>query len=152
MNIQWTKLHPSAVAPRRAHASDAGYDLVATSVELNKKEEYWEYGTGIAVAIPDGHVGLLFPRSSISKTDLQLANSVGVIDPGYRGEVKLRFRDVSYERGSESFACARYDVGDKIGQLIIVPIPGVRWDEVGAEEFAQDSSERGTGGFGSTGS
>lgn len=150
MNIQWTKLNPAAKAPTRAHASDAGYDLVATSMTPSKtmvgedSPFYWEYGTGIAVAIPDGHVGLIFPRSSISKENVYLANSVGVIDPGYRGEIKLRFR-TAY--GSE----ASYEIGDKIGQLIIVPIPGIRWDEVGEEEFAQDSSDRGQDGFGSTG-
>lgn len=139
------RLDDAAKAPTRAHASDAGYDLVATSKNYYTDKDYVEYGTGIAVAIPDGHVGLIFPRSSISNTSLFLANSVGVIDPGYRGEIKLRFRML--EDSDEP----PYKPGNKIGQLIIVPIPGVRWDEVGNEEFAQDQSSRGQGGFGSTG-
>lgn len=83
MDIKIKKLVENAVIPEYAHSTDAGLDLVATS---SSEDEYGNsvYGTGLAMAIPEGHVGLLFPRSSVSKTALSLANSVGVIDAGYR--------------------------------------------------------------------
>lgn len=140
MQVKIKRLSKDAVMPTKAHTSDAGFDLVATS-----KEEfltYIEYGTSIAFAIPEGYVGYLFPRSSISKTDLVLANSVGVIDSGYLGEVKLRFKKQRQSAGP------KYKIGDRIGQLIIMPIPAVTFLEV--DELG--SSERGDGGFGSSGS
>ena len=88
MYLKFSKLHPDAVIPYRANNNDAGVDLVATS--LIKSNSYWEYGTGLAVEIPSHMVGLIFPRSSISNTCHFLLNSVGVIDSGYRGEIKLR--------------------------------------------------------------
>lgn len=136
MKVKFKKLHPNAVVPKYAKEGDAGLDLVATSIKLDPG--FTEYGIGLAMEVPKGHVGLIFPRSSISAKDQQLANSVGVIDSGYRGEVKLRFVD----RGPLS-----YDVGDKIAQLIIIPIPTVEIEEVDV----LSSSDRGEGGFGSTG-
>ena len=87
MKIQIKKLNPKAMATR-AYEGDAGLDLIA----ISQKEEngYIEYGTGIAIAIPHGYVGLLFPRSSISNKSLMFTNAVGVIDSGYRGEIKVR--------------------------------------------------------------
>ena len=99
-----------------------------------------EASTGIALEIPEGYVGLVFPRSSISNTRHMLRNSVGVIDSGYRGEIKLRF--------SVDDSDKKYKIGDKIGQIVFVEIPQVTLVE--ASEL--DSSERATGGFGSTGS
>lgn len=168
MLVNIKKLTPEAVIPLYAKVGDAGMDLVATSVDYSN-EYYIEYGTGLAVEIPKGYVGLIFPRSSNSKKDLQLCNSVGVIDSGYRGEVKLRYRriinptpkrnfivtDVEFQeelnnnvpvpRIKADFAC--YDIGDKVGQIIIIPIPFISFNEV------QELSEtvRGEGGFGSTG-
>ena len=136
MFLKFKKLDEAAVIPSRAHESDAGLDLVATS--LTKADEYWEYGTGLAASIPRGMVGLLFPRSSISKTSHSLRNSVGVVDSGYRGEIKLR---MSVPSGKS------YEVGDKIGQLVIFEMPLLDIDEVDELE----SSERDEGGFGSTG-
>jgi dUTP pyrophosphatase len=105
-----------------------------------------EFGTGISVEIPEGYVGLLFARSSISKTVHILANHVGVIDSGYRGEIKLRFKNpVLSFRNQEIFP--QYNVGDKIGQLVIIPYPQIELVEV--EELS--TSERMEGGFGSTG-
>jgi dUTP pyrophosphatase len=98
-----------------------------------------EYGTGLAVEIPEGHVGLLFPRSSISNSGLILTNSVGVIDSGYRGEIKFRFKHIP--------DTAYYKPGDRIGQLIVMPYPEIDFQEV--EELS--STERGEGGFGSSG-
>ena len=111
-----------------------------TCMSLTRHGQYYEYGTGLAIEIPDGYVGLVFPRSSISKTDHFLRNSVGVIDSGYRGEVKLRMSVPAL--GSKS-----YEVGEKIGQLLIIKLPTVNIQQVDT----LSSSERGLGGFGSTG-
>jgi dUTP pyrophosphatase len=97
------------------------------------------YDTGLSIEIPEGYVGLLFPRSSVSKTTLNLANSVGVIDSGYRGPLMLKFRYL--EEGDV------YEVGDRVAQLVIMKLPFVEIIEV--SELS--SSERGEGGFGSTG-
>lgn len=139
MFLKFKKLDEAAVIPSRAHESDAGLDLVATS--LAKTDDYWEYGTGLAMSIPSGMVGLLFPRSSISKTSHSLRNSVGVIDSGYRGEIKLRMSVPI------PFSGKLYEVGDKIGQLIILEMPILEIEEVDELE----DSERNEGGFGSTG-
>lgn len=140
MKVKIKKLVPEAAIPSYAKPGDAGLDLVATyiKVEDHNTYGYFEYGTGLAVEIPDGYVGLVFPRSSISKTGMLLTNSVGVIDSGYRGEIKFRFKYIS---GTKS-----YEVGDKIGQLIILPYPTIEFEEV--DELSE--SERGDGGFGST--
>ena len=140
MNVKFKKISENAVAPQQAHPSDAGYDLVAVSRKTNKNPEYIEYGTGLAIEIPDGYVGLVFPRSSVSKTSLCLRNSVGVIDSGYRGEIKLRF-------GVDNNSKIEYSLYDKVGQLVFMKIPNINLIE---SEFLSDS-ERGEGGFGSTG-
>ena len=140
MKIKFKKLSPIAVVPSKAHASDAGFDLTCTRFEVTNGELF-TYHTDIAVEIPDGHVGLLFPRSSIYKQDLLLTNSVGVVDSGYRGEVMFKFKPIAYE------VKQHYQVGDRIGQLIIIPYPYIEFVE--AEELSD--SERGEGGFGSSG-
>lgn len=91
MKIKFVKLLENAVVPTKAHPTDAGFDLTATSRHF---DEYGAvvYGTGIAVEIPVGYVGLVFPRSSVSKLDLSMANAVGVIDAGYRGEITVKFK------------------------------------------------------------
>ena len=138
MRIRIKKVHPDAVIPKYAHFGDAAVDLVAT--------RKWEddngnicYGTGLAMEIPHHHVGLLFARSSVSKTDLRLCNAVGVIDAGYRGEIMLKF-DKNGER--------QYEPGDRVGQLMLVPIPSIQFVQVAN----LPESDRGLGGFGSTGS
>lgn len=146
--IKIKRLCQEAQMPKRAHKTDAGFDLVATS----KKQEggAMVYGTGIALEIPEGYVGLLFPRSSISRTDLVLTNCVGVIDAGYRGEVMFKFKiqaNFKEHLGTTRDNCQLYDVGDRIGQLIIVKLPDVAIIETGT----LSDSERGTGGYGSTG-
>jgi len=138
MQVKVQKLVPEAVVPKYAKEGDAGLDLVAVTHTF--EEGYEGYGTGLAFEIPKGHVGLLFPRSSVTTKDLMLKNSVGVIDSGYRGEVSLRFQRV--DGGEYS-----YLVGDRIGQLIILPIPHIELVEV--KELTQ--SDRGVGGYGSTG-
>lgn len=140
MKVRFKKLDKRAVAPIKAHATDAGFDLTAISVSEDGVRGIVSYGTGLAVEIPEGHVGLIFPRSSIYKKSLSLSNSVGVIDSGYRGEIMLKFR-------IEQPHIMRYPVGERIGQLIIIPYPEIEFEE--AEEL--DNSDRGEGGFGSTG-
>lgn len=140
MQIKIKKLHNNAVIPQYAKAGDAGMDLVATEV-IDGYGFSVTYGTGLAMEIPEGYVGLVFPRSSIRKYDISLTNCVGVIDSGYRGEIQATFRK---EAGIPS---KRYEVGDKIAQLIILPYPSIEFMEV--EELS--NTERGTGGFGSTG-
>lgn len=137
MKIHYKKLADNAVIPTKAHPSDAGCDLTATSV---KYDNYGNlvYGTGIALEIPEGFVGLVFPRSSNAKTDLRLTNSVGVIDSHYRGEIFFKFR----ASGGKV-----YQVGDRIGQLIIMPFPTVEFVEV--DKLTE--TDRGEGGYGSTG-
>ena len=138
MKIRFKKLSPSAVVPRKAHVSDAGFDLTCTRYEVTNGELF-TYHTDIAVEIPDGYVGLLFPRSSIYKQDLFLTNSVGVIDSGFRGEVTVKFRPHLFAKP--------YDKGDRIAQMIIMPYPHV--DLVEVDELSD--SDRGEGGYGSTG-
>lgn len=140
MKVRFKKLDEKAVTPTRAHATDAGLDLTATS-KYPDINGCIVFGTGIAVEIPTGHVGLLFPRSSVSRTGLVLTNCVGVIDSGYRGEVLMKFRICGYGDRYE------YNIGDRIGQLVIIPIPQVELIE--SDELSD--SERGTGGYGSSG-
>lgn len=168
MDVKIKKLNENAVIPKYAHPGDAGMDVVATSI--NVTDEYVEYGTGLAFEVPEGYCMLIFPRSSNSKKDLVLANSVGVLDSTYRGELKLRFKRVyriqnepsentelkptttsivNY-RSAECYqwnACDWYNVGDKVGQIIILPYPTVKFIETNK----LSDTQRGDGGFGSTG-
>lgn len=145
MKVKIKKLNESAVIPKYSKAGDAGMDLVATSREIDKYGNI-VYGTGLAFEIPKGYVGLLFPRSSISKYDMNLTNSTGVLDSGYRGEVFFKFKRPS--RFINLFEdCSIYNIGDRIGQIIILPYPQIEFEEV--EELSE--TDRGIGGFGSTG-
>lgn len=140
MQVKIKKLSNEAVIPTQGTIGSAGFDLTAISMNIVNEGDYGyiEYGTGLAVAIPDHHAGLIFPRSSLSNTGLILANSVGVIDSDYRGEVKLRFK---YIAGTK-----HYNIGDRIGQLVITKLPSVMFKEV--EEL--NDTERSDKGFGST--
>lgn len=142
MKVKIKKLHSDAVIPTYAKSGDAGIDLVATSMKFDGTQI--TYGTGLAMEIPEGFVGLVFPRSSIRKTDLSLSNSVGVIDSGYRGEIQATFNQRSLSSQSGSFL---YGIGDRIMQIIIVPYPPIEFEEV----TELNNTERGAGGFGSTG-
>ena len=140
MKVRIKKLNENAVIPSYAKDGDAGMDLVATKIISNTTFDI-TYGTDIALEIPEGFVGLVFPRSSIRKYELTLSNSVGVIDSGYRGELQATFKKTN---GLDSLA---YKVGDRIAQIMIIPYPPIEFDEV-AE---LSDTERGDGGFGSTG-
>jgi len=140
MNIQVKikKLHEDAVIPVYAKFGDAGLDL--TAVSRTFEDGLTVYGTGLAMEIPEGYVGLVFPRSSIAKKDMFLTNCVGVIDSGYRGEVMAKFRTAN------PLEAKIYDIGERICQLIIIPYPSVEFIET---ENLTDT-DRGQGGFGST--
>lgn len=141
MEIKIKKLVSHAEIPSYAKEGDAGLDLVAIDCYHNHEYDFVEYGTGLAIKIPEGFVGLIFPRSSISKTPHLLCNSVGVIDSGYTGEIKFRFKVLTNKENLE------YSVGDKIGQLIIIPYPKITFNEVENLE----NTKRGAAGFGSSG-
>ena len=148
MEVKIKRLCDDASIPQYAHATDAGMDLVATSYEYNEKIHCHVYGTNIAVEIPEGYVGYIFPRSSNRKTESYLTNHVGVIDSGYRGEIMASFKTRDFKEGEIQQLYKPYEVGDKIAQLIIMPYPKVEFTEV-AE---LSSSDRGADGHGSTGS
>jgi dUTP pyrophosphatase len=138
--VKIKRLHKDSIIHSYSKIGDAGLDLVATSKFYDDFDNVC-YGTGLAIEIPEGHVGLLFPRSSISKTDLTLRNSVGVIDSNYRGEIVLKFNNILMS------SCEPYNVKERIGQLIIMPYPTIEFEEV--EELS--TTERGVQGFGSSG-
>ena len=143
MDVKFKKLHDDAKIPSYAHDTDAGLDLTAVSFtqEFDKSNKLvLVYHTGLAVEIPEGYVGLIFMRSSISDKSISLTNAVAVIDSGYRGELLLK-----YKITTDSLPTI-YQPGEKIGQLIIIPYPKINPIEV--EELS--SSDRYEGGFGST--
>lgn len=148
LEIVYKKLDPNAKEPTYAHEADACLDLYALENGELKAEHnayaYIEYRTGLAISIPEGYVGLIFPRSSLSNTTLILSNSVGVIDSGYTGEIRFRFKILEIPKFDGGTV---YKAGDKIGQIMVIPRPKLILKEV--SELPQ--SERGASGFGSTG-
>lgn len=172
MKVLFKKLVDHAWKPKFGKPGDAGADLVATSVIIDEIHNKLICHTGIAVEIPEGMVGLIFPRSSVRNYDLSMANSVGVIDSGYRGEIIVTFninidkkiyhtigvvideKDVNNQQDwvdafddEEAFTHNLYKEGDRIAQLVILPVPLIQYVEV--DELSE--TERGTGGHGSTG-
>jgi len=173
MKVKIKKLHKDAVIPSYSKDGDAALDLTATSKEYDSDGNV-VFGVGLAFEIPKGYVGLLFPRSSNAKKDLLLSNSVGVLDSGYRGEVMFKFKkQINNEKSVLNTIIAvqnmaeikddfkqlgllneddienftEYQLGERIGQIIILPYPQIEFEEV--EELSD--SERGKGGYGSTG-
>ena len=140
MKVKIKLLNNQATKPTYAKESDAGLDLVATTI-INETPTQITYGLGIAMEIPEGMVGLVFPRSSVRNYDLLLTNSVGVIDAGYRGELQATFHKTL------GISSKVYEVGDRVCQIIIVPHPVIQLQVV--DELSE--SARGKGGFGSTG-
>lgn len=132
------KLDPAAILPTRAHPDDAGLDLYALETAELEPGQGLVVRTGVAVAVPQGHVGLVCDRSSMGKRGLKTAG--GVIDAGYRGELGVILWNISGQ-------AQRVGKGERIGQLLIIPVatPAVR------EVAELDATERGVGGFGSTG-
>ena len=146
LDVKIMKLVEEAVIPQYSLEGDAGLDLTAT---FRSYDEFGNvvYHTGIAMEIPKGYVGLLFQRSSVSKKQQFLTNAVGVIDSNYRGEIMLKFKPtVQYHSKVESLFNEMYEVGEKIGQLIILPYPSVNF--ILSDNLSD--TVRGTNGFGST--
>ncbi|HEY5709611.1 MAG TPA: dUTP diphosphatase [Solirubrobacterales bacterium] len=142
MELPIAKLKPEAVLPTRAHPGDAGLDLFACEAAHIGPGERWSIGTGIAVEIPEGHAGLVLPRSGLAKKHgITLVNAPGLIDSGYRGEIRVLLLNTD---PAETF---RVEPGDRIAQFVITPIALA--EPVEAEVLAD--SARGDGGFGSSG-
>lgn len=154
-----------AKLPERQNIGDAGYDLYATDVEYKEERGIYMYDTGVHVEIPKGHVGMIAPRSSVYKRGLMLANSMGVIDRGYRGEIKVLFVPIHRtrtkmpkgkngvtdgvslsERRRGGVGHTPYQISERIAQLLLMPISTPQPVQNNLSE-----SERGEGGFGSTG-
>lgn len=142
MEVKIKKLVEEAVIPTYAKDGDAGMDLVATNYQYDSVHDNHVYGTGIAIEIPKGYVGLIFPRSSNRRTKAYMTNHVGIIDSGYRGEIMLSYKNRSVQNNTKP-----YFVRERIGQIMILPYPKIKFVEV--EELSK--TERGEGGHGSTG-
>lgn len=149
MKVKIKKLDENAIIPQYAKKGDAGMDLTATSKFY---DEYGNicYGTGLAFEIPQGYVGLVFPRSSTSHKQMVLANCVAVIDSGYRGEVVMKFKpSLALDSGqcvTDRLIYSVYGIGERMAQMVIMPYPQIEFVEV--EELSQ--TERGDRGYGST--
>lgn len=142
MELRFQKLEAGATAPTRAHAGDAGLDLYASEAAHIGPGERWSVRTGIAVEIPEGHAGLVVPRSGLARENgISLVNSPGLIDSGYRGEISVLLLNTD---PAETF---RVEPGDRIAQLVVVAVAAP--EPVEADSLAE--SERGEGGFGSSG-
>jgi len=162
MDVKVKKLDKNAVIPKYAKPGDMGMDVTAISLEYKEDIDCYVYHTGLAFEVPEGYGMLIFPRSSNRKTDAYLANSIGVLDSSYRGELLICFKNrtafdiaVQNEEYLENieveelpYVYAPYSVGDRIAQIMILPYPKIEFKEV--NELSE--TERGTGGFGSTGS
>ena len=150
MDVKIKKLHEEAVIPSYAKPGDAGLDLTAVSYDYKKDIDCHVYGTGIAVEIPEGYVGFVYPRSSNRKTDAYMCNHVGIIDSGYRGEIMISFKNrdkLDYNKCEIPQLVKPYEVGQRIAQLIILPYPKIELKEV--KEL--NNSDRGEAGHGSSG-
>lgn len=142
MELPVAKIKDEAVLPTRVHEGDAGLDLYACEAAHIGPGERWSVGTGVAVEIPEGHAGLVLPRSGLARDHgISLPNSPGLIDAGYRGEVRVLLLNTD---PAETFKVAP---GDRIAQLAIAPVALAEPVEV----EALTESARGDGGFGSSG-
>lgn len=141
MEIRFKKLSETAVAPFQGSKFAAGFDLTVDELEFSNDQI--KYNSNIAVEIPEGYVGLLFPRSSVYKHHILLTNSVGVIDSDYRGPIKAVFQREEAIR----YKISGYKVGERFAQLIIVQNPSVKY----IESDTLSETERGDKGYGSTG-
>ena len=148
MKVRIKKLNEGAKVPSYSKEGDAGLDFTAVEISRDNVGNI-TYHTGLAVEIPQGYVGLLFPRSSISKKQQFLTNGVGMIDSSYRGEIMAKFKPVmgTYDTILDLFESNEYEIGDRVVQLLIIPYPQIEFEEV--EELSE--TERNTGGYGSTG-
>lgn len=138
MQIKFKKLHDNAVLPSYTLEGDGAMDLTAV-LKWTESDNLVCYDTGLAIELPEDHVALLLARSSISKKNMILANSVGLIDSNYRGPLIFKFY-----KAEESVT---YEIGERVGQILVIPRP--KFTAEWADELS--STNRGSGGFGSTG-
>ena len=142
MDLSVVKLKEEALLPTRAHEGDAGLDLYACESAHIGPGERWSVGTGVGVEIPEGHAGLVLPRSGLARDHgIALVNAPGLIDSGYRGELRVLLLNTD---PAETF---RVEPGERIAQLLITPIATPE----PVEATALSDSVRGEGGFGSSG-
>lgn len=142
MNIKIKKLNPDAVIPKHGKPGDAGYDLTAITCKYDPEHDYYCYGTGLAMEIPEGYYGAIVPRSSIRKTEAIMQNTPGTIDSSYRGEIMVTFKNRTHDGSLRPFK-----VGERVAQIIIKKYEEV--DFIECDELSE--TERGEGGHGSTG-
>ena len=145
------KTNDPELIPKRMHPTDAGLDLKAKEDYALRSHQRVLVGTGVQVRIPEGHVGLLFPRSSLSKKGITMTNSVGVIDSDYRGEIMA---SLCYARNDNDHVMQPQQYIDKyerIVQLVVLPIALLSPVEWKGTEKEWNDTVRGHGGFGSTG-
>jgi dUTP pyrophosphatase len=142
MELPVAKLREDARLPSRAHEGDAGLDLYACEAAHIGPGERWSVGTGVAVEVPAGHAGLVLPRSGLAREHgISLVNAPGLIDSGYRGELRVLLLNTD---PAETF---RVEPGDRIAQLVLAPVAAAE----PVEAAALSESDRGAGGFGSSG-
>src|ERR1700748_3121268 len=142
MELPVIKLQDNAVVPTRAHPGDAGLDLYSTEEAHLGPGERWSVGTGIALEIPEGHAGLVLPRSGLAREHgIALVNAPGLIDAGYRGEVRVLLLNTAPAE------TVRIEAGARIAQLVVTPVASA--EPVEATELSDTA--RGEGGFGSSG-
>lgn len=145
LNVNLKRLHPSAVIPSYASPGDAGLDLVATETHTIEVGKTTLVGTGIAIELPEGYAAFVVPRSGLAaKSAITVVNAPGLIDSGYRGEIKVILTKLNKQG---DLGHHRIDPGDRIAQLVILPYPTIAFTEV--DELG--ATDRGEGGFGSTG-
>ena len=138
MEIQIKKLKSNAIIPTYKHVdengnpNDMGMDITCIEYEYDSKYDRFIYHTGLAFKLPQGYGMLIFPRSSNTKTDAYLPNSVGILDSTYVGELTFAYKLRDYQRkdGKDILNIAPYNVGDKIGQIVIIPFPSISFKEV----------------------
>ena len=160
VTIKFKKLDENAVIPTYAHDGDVGMDMTAIDVEYNVDKDFYIYHTGLALESDYGYGTFLFPRSSNCKTEAYLTNHVGIADSAiYRGEIQFRYKNRDRYRKSfwewitgkvnveRALKKAPFNVGDRVGQMVVLPYPQVHIQVV--DELSE--TERGAGGFGSTG-
>lgn len=142
MEVKIKKLNPNAVIPEYKTVGSAGMDIVPVDLEYNESKDLWIYHTGLAFKLPTGYAMFIFPRSSNTKTDGYLPNSVGILDSDYVGELLI-----CYKNRDKDMRTAPYNLDGKgIAQIVILPYPSITFNEV--EEL--ENTARGAGGFGST--
>jgi dUTP pyrophosphatase len=140
--VEFTRLQPDARAPEQAHDHDAGYDLFASESARIEPGARASVATGIALAIPDGHAGLVLPRSGLAaRSGIALVNAPGLIDAGYRGEIRVLLLNTDRDHVFE------VESGDRIAQLLVTRVESTEFVEAGS----LSETSRGAAGFGSTG-